>query len=281
MPRSRIQQRRESCGPERALFGKIYRVTLTSDRPLSFYLDRGSWLVGLRLRHAELVLHRLHAVHPVRHLGRLGAHRNVRHLAAQHHHARVGADVDLLQLRVLAEVRLDGLRDLLVIGLDGLAGRRGHDLEVILHLLDAFNALGDVRRGGLRLFRVDLTAQEDLTVDGLDPHVAALDPIVREEGDLGLGSQPALADGTLHLARGLFDLVRGLVHRRRGLIRLVSGTRRERDREEHGGQKRYSGLELATHRWFSYGSFYRSLAHRGIRFVRPAPVPAMTLPALS
>src|SRR5207245_11636909 len=111
--------------------------------------------------------------------------------------------------------------------------------------------------------------------------VRALDPAVSEESDLGLGSQQTVAACALHLGRGLFDLVRGLVHLVRGLIRLVGGPRRERDREEHGGQKRYSGLESATHRWFSSGSFYGSPAHRGIRFVRPAPVPAMTLPALS
>src|SRR5262245_33269522 len=102
------------------LGGNSYTIQIERavDTTARSFLPRSTFrpaLVGLRLRHAELVLDGLHAVDPVGHLGRLRAHRDVRHLAAQHDNARVGADVDLLELRVLAEAGLDGLRDLLVV----------------------------------------------------------------------------------------------------------------------------------------------------------------------
>ena len=73
--------------------------------------DAPAALVRLRLRHAELVLHRLHTVDPVRHLRRLRGQGDVRDLAAQHDDAGVGADVDLLQRGILGEAGLDRLGD--------------------------------------------------------------------------------------------------------------------------------------------------------------------------
>src|SRR5207248_1612569 len=96
----------------------------------------------------------------------------------------------------------DGLGDLLVVSRDGLAGGRWHDLQVVLHALDAVDALGDLFRGGLRLIGVDLTAQEDLAAHRLDAHFAPLDPLIGEERDLGLRSEPAVADRALRYLRG-------------------------------------------------------------------------------
>src|SRR5439155_755690 len=83
-----------------------------------------------------------------------------------------------------------------------LRGGRRHDLDIVLHVLATLAPLGDLRGGGLRLFRVDLAAQVDFAFDRLDAHLAALDSVVCEERDLGLRCDPAVADRALHALRG-------------------------------------------------------------------------------
>jgi hypothetical protein len=64
-------------------------------------------------REGEFVLDRLYAGNAARHLGGLGAGADRRHLTGQCDDTGVGADIHLLELRILAEAGLDGLRDAL------------------------------------------------------------------------------------------------------------------------------------------------------------------------
>src|SRR4030095_11276784 len=76
------------------------------------------------LREGEFVLDRLYAGNAARHLGGLGAGADGRHLTGQCDDTGIGADIHLLELRILAEAGLDGLRDVLIVDIHRLSGRR-------------------------------------------------------------------------------------------------------------------------------------------------------------
>src|SRR5881396_1169620 len=137
----------------------------------------------------QVVLHRTNAGNAARDFRCPRTGIDALHLTGQNHNTRVdlGIDLGVFQLRILLEALLDVLVDLLVIGLDGRAGARRYHLQLILDVLDAIDPLGHVRGGGLGLAGIDLPAKVDHSILGLHVDLAALDAVIREQGDLGLG----------------------------------------------------------------------------------------------
>src|SRR5262245_52997572 len=181
---------------------------------------------------ADLVLYVLDAGDLTRHLGGPGRRGDVWRVAAQHDDPAVSTYVDALQLSVLRETRLDGFLDVGILGLDHVTLLGRHDLKVILHRRDTFDALGNVASRCLRVRAVDLASEmHDAAFVGLDAHLPALHPLVGEQRHLGLCRDPRIADRRL----GVVGHALGLVL---GLFRLALRARGERYRRKKRCQDR-------------------------------------------
>src|SRR5438309_1721364 len=94
--------------------------------------------------------------------------------------------------------------------------------------------LPDAAGGPLALGGIDLAAEVDDTLGGVDADLGSLHPLVGEERDLGLGGEPAIADHCLGCLR-------------RGLRLLVGCARRQRGRNDECRQDRCRNRSTVPH----------------------------------
>src|SRR5262249_37529424 len=163
-------------------------------------------------------------------------------VAAQRDHAGVALDIDLLHLRILGQAILHRLLDVRIVGVHGLALRRGHHLQLVLHALDAVDALGDRLRRGLGLSGVHLASQHDHAMLRLDADLTALDSLVGEEGDLRLRREPGVAHRALGAVTRVLGLVACSLHLLLDLVTRALSTC-ERRRSQAGRRRQHRGTE--------------------------------------